>query len=445
MTKEPQSKFIFSSHEWDKEERVATFFYRLEHHGEAFNFTERLAFSKEYEVAEVPEKLLNNALNNLLLALGISYYKLFCPREIVIEGFTLTSEQAEFWNTVYTKGLGEFFYKNQIDFRGLIHFPVGKSGSQAISFPRKDRVLVGIGGGKDSIVAAEMMKEQKKEIVAFTINDHPIKQQVIETLGVETLFVKREIDPLLLELNKRSGSYNGHIPFSCLVAFIALFTALVYDYRAFVVGNERSANYGNVQYLGEEMNHQWSKSFEFETLFQKYVAAFITPDVFYFSLLRPWSEVSVTKKFSQFESYFSVFSSCNKNFRIISQTEKRWCGECAKCAFAFAMLAAFLPKETVLDIFGDNLFAKDELLQTYKELLGVANIKPFDCVGTPEEVQAAFYLAMEKDAYNDDIIMQFYKEEVLPTIQNIEMIKREVFEISKEQSIPKQFQNVVTI
>lgn len=443
MTTESTSTFIFSGSEWDKEERIAKFFYRVKHKGEEFAFTEKLTFPKEQQLSEVPEALLNNALENLSLALGISYYKLFCPQEIVLDKSTLSKEQADFWNTVYTKGLGEFFYQNQIDFRGLISFPVSQRGSQPIAFPRQNRSLLGIGGGKDSIVAGELLKVIRKEFTAFIVNAHPIKKQTAELLEVGNLIIRREIDPLLLELNKREDAYNGHVPFSTLMAFISLFTALLYDYRYTIFANEETASYGNVAYLGQEINHQWSKSFEFEKLFQEYVKACITPDVLYFSVLRPFSELAIARKFSVYPHYFPVFSSCNKNFKLVEKIDRRWCGECPKCAFAFAMLAAFLSKEQVMGIFGDNLFAKESLHQTYKELLGVAAIKPFDCVGTPEEVSVAFYLALQKGEYNGDVSMQFFADEILPKTENIEEIKEKVFEKSNVHSIPEEFIEVV--
>src|SRR5204862_4005846 len=108
-------------------------------------------------------------------------------------------------------------------------------------------------------------------------------------------------------------SYNGHVPFSTHMAFISLFTAMLYDYRYTIFANEESANYGSVTYLGREINHQWSKSLEFELLFQEYVKQFLTPDISYFSILRPFSEIAIAKRFVQYQQYFPVFSSCNTN------------------------------------------------------------------------------------------------------------------------------------
>ena len=95
------------------------------------------------------------------MMLGISYYKLYCPSKIILKK-QISKEQAEFWNVVYKKGLGEFFYQNKIDPQGLINFPYDKKAeNKSYSLESSNRMLIGIGGGKDSIVAVEILKEQK--------------------------------------------------------------------------------------------------------------------------------------------------------------------------------------------------------------------------------------------------------------------------------------------
>jgi hypothetical protein len=438
-----ESTFIFSGHSWSAQEGKAVFTYKILHNNESFELQETLTFPVEHLAKDIPEKLFKNILDNLLLVLGISYYKLFCPKHIVFENIQLTKEQSDFWNTLYTKGLGEFFYTNKIDFRGLVVFPSNDKEAESVSFPRKNRSLVGIGGGKDSIVSAELLKQHKKTFATFVINQHSIRDAVISLLGTETITVTRKIDPNLFELNKREDSYNGHIPVSAQYAFIGLLLGVLYDYRYVVVSNEHSANYGSVNYLGMETNHQWSKSFEFESMFQDYCKKYITPDVIYFSLLRPLTEIAIVKQFVKYPQYFSHFSSCNRNFKITGEgSDKLWCSECPKCAFAFVLLAAFLSKEELVAIFGQNLFAKESLLQTYKELLGVVAIKPFDCVGTPEEVAVAFSQAIKKNEYENDVIMQ-EAQKILAKSDGIETLTDQVFETVSEHRIPEEFHEVV--
>jgi 7-cyano-7-deazaguanine synthase in queuosine biosynthesis len=412
--------FVFLGHATQGNE--ITFHYR----SGSIDFTEKLILS-DVDFSKVPKELLQNLLDNLLFILGVSYWKLYCPKKIEVRDNLLTKEQAGFWNTVYTKGLGEFFYRNNIDFRGLVAFPYSKNHlSKAIAFPRTDRLLLMIGGGKDSIVSAEWLKENNKKFTAFVINDYPLQKEVIKILGVDSVVVKREIDQKLFALSKQQGTYNGHVPISAMYAFIALLVATLYDYRNIISSNEKSANYGNGEYLGLEINHQWSKSEEFETLFQNYVRNYLTQDINYFSILRPLSEIKIAQLFSKYQNYFSTFSSCNKNFTIRKSSDKKWCGQCSKCAFVFAALSAFLPKRRLIEIFGKNLYSDKALLGMYRELLGVKGSKPFECVGTPEEVKLAFYLAHKKGEFHGDGIMEMFEKEVLPAMNGTAQLEQKL-------------------
>jgi len=405
-------KFIFSGYRsnLEKGEVVFSFGFRGK---ENIDFTEKISFPPV--INKIPEVLLKSLLDNLMLILGISYWKLYCPKEIVIEGNFLTKEQAEFWNIVWTKGLGEFFYKNKIDFHGLINFPYGdRSKASSIDFPRRDRVLLGIGGGKDSIVVAEMLKKQNVEFDVYA-GEEKIKQEVSLAVGKNPITIKRELDPQLFNLNKEKNAYNGHIPISAIYAFLGVVACVFYDYDTFLVGNEKSANYGNIEYLGEMINHQWSKSEEFEKLFQEYIKKFITPSVKYSSPLRNMTELQVVEEFVKHPKYFKVFSSCNRNFKISAPLRSdelwrgKWCGECPKCLFVFICLAAFLPKKEILNIFGKDLFEEKNLLPLFEELIGVKNFKPFECVGTQEEVREALDKIIKRGEFNDSILIKYFK------------------------------------
>jgi len=408
------ARFLFKGHEDDLGKGEILFHFAIESEKKTIDFTEKIYFPPV--TTQIPPALLKSILNNLMLILGISYWKTYCPKEIVIESNFLTKEMANFWNIVYIKGLGEFFYKNKIDFRGLVKFPyVVNVQEKAITFARKGRALLGLGGGKDSIVTAELLKSQNKDFDLFTVGTSIIQEGVAKIIGKKPILIKRELDPKLFELNKKTGVYNGHIPVSVIYAMLGIMAGAFYDYKSFVVGNEKSANYGNVEYLGEIINHQWSKSEEFEALFNNYVRKFITSDITYSSPLRGMSELEVVREFVRYPKYFKVFSSCNANFKISPSTLLRtnpkriWCGKCAKCLFVFICLSAFLSKEKVLNIFGKNLFEDGNLLPLFEELIGVRNFKPFECVGTPEEVKTALEKISEKGEFNNSFLMRHFK------------------------------------
>ncbi|MEK7495672.1 MAG: hypothetical protein AAB788_00585 [Patescibacteria group bacterium] len=389
--------FEFVSYEIQPDKKTIDFKYRTS----GLDLAEKIILPREI-TSSVKNELVNKVLESLHLILGITYFKMYCPKKIIIP-YYLSKAQADFWNTVYTKGLGEFFYKNKIDFRDLINFPFNeKTKTSPIDEKRKDRTLIGIGGGKDSIVSVEILIEQKKEITGFILDaqDKPplVQTNVAKMMNIDYFIVKRQLDHKLFS---QKPVYNGHIPITAIYSFIALLLAIIYDYSSIIIPNGKSANFGNVNYLGVEINHQWSKSEEFEKLFQEYVQQDITPNIDFSSNLRPYSEMEIAKMFSSHKKYFPVFSSCNRNFKIKGNVnQKRWCGECPKCAFVFIILSANLPKEEVVKIFDKNLLNDSKLIPLYQDLIGKGKIKPFDCVGTFEESREALEIIKNKGEFN---------------------------------------------
>ena len=345
--------------------------------------------------------------------MGISYYKAYCPKKILIKSGSLSKLEADFWNKLYTKGLGEFFYKNKLDWRGLINFPYQKNIiSKPVSAKLKNRALLPWGGGKDSAVAAELLKELGHDFTLINLRDSQIQKETAKQADRSRIINDRLMDPKLNELNKQ-GAYNGHVPISSIYSWTTILSAILNNYRHIIFANEASANFGNVKYLGTEINHQYSKSLEFENDFRNYLNNFISPEINYFSLLRQFSELKISKMISSHEKYFPVFSSCNRNFSLNSEARARWCGQCAKCAFSFSQLSAFIDRPKLINIFGQNLFAKKELLPIFQELWGEKRFKPFDCVGTPTEVKAALVLAANKKEWRQDFIVKYFQKNIL--------------------------------
>lgn len=443
-----RTKFEFTAFKMSQDRKSISFLYAMYNNQDKEIFEEKLLLPIPIPFS-IPELLLNNFLFSLHLVLGISFYKMYCPKEIVIISGQLSNVQADFWNTVYTKGLGEFFYRNKIDFRSLVHFPYNEDKkSSPVRFERSNRSLLGIGGGKDSLVSYKLLQKANKSFTPLVVESnhpYPLIERLLRYLNIPSIKIKRSIDGKVFEKNKTGTVFNGHIPISAINAFVGIFTCLIYDYRYFIVSNERSANFGNVDYLGMQVNHQWSKSREFEDLFQTYVRQFITPSISYFSLLRPLSELAIVKLFCSYDEYFSLFSSCNTNYKVeTGKPKKKWCNACPKCAFIFSVLSAYLPKNTIIEIFDENLFADKSMSTIFRQLWGVQDMKPFECVGTPEEVIIAFYLSYKKGEYKNDVIMRIFEKEILPLIHDSDDLLKAVLKIDNTMSLPSEFSPIIS-
>lgn len=389
----------------------------------------------------------NMAFNIGMIEL-ISYWKSACPPKIIVKCGNLDEEQIKFWKKIYFYGLGELFFTNNIKTTMEEFVTIESEGESTSTYEviadSSDGYIVPIGGGKDSCVTLETLKINKESDYALIINPKPVTLKCAEIAGLDSdhiIEIYRTIDKRLLELNEQ-GFINGHTPFSAMLAFVSYFTAYLLGKKYIALSNENSANESNV--VGEKINHQYSKSFEFEADFGNYSAKFLKAPVKYFSFLRPLNELQIAKIFSKHEKYHPVFKSCNVGSK---GAEWKWCCDCAKCLFAYTILSPFLYRDKLVNIFGEDLFEKESLLKTFIELTGNGEVKPFDCVGTFEEVNFAttktiisleeqnkelpLLLKYYKDNFgladiSEDITKRYNEENNLTDEQN-EMLRKEVF------------------
>lgn len=439
------TQFEFTGYSVDKNARRVRFIYTVYSDTKTLIFHEDLIFPNFENIPFVITPLVKRILDNVFLMLGISYWKLYCPPNIRIVPFALTPHQRAYWETVYTKGLGEFFYRNSIEYRHLVHFPYNKNLSiKPIESYQSNRSLLLFGGGKDSLVSASLLTEHQKPFVLISLNSYPIQKDVAKGIPVPYITIKRVMDKKLLTLPHVSTAYDGHVPISAIYSWVSMLTASLYDFRYVISSNEASSDYGNLTYLGHEINHQWSKSYEYEQLLQTYMHSFVTTGIIYFSLLRSCTEFHIVKLFSTLQQNFTSFSSCNTNFKKNHNSRTvRWCGVCAKCAFVFLLLAVFVDKKTLVTLFSKNLFDDSRLVPMFRELLGLSGNKPFDCVGTPEESMVSFYhISKNKEYAHDSVIKELKRDCVIDPIQ-IKKLSLHILTQSKRHSIPLSFVDII--
>ena len=378
---------------------------------------ERITFPGGPPPALGREMAFDAALKLLHLIAGVSYFKAGVPPTIVVDDGALDSDTAAFMSGVYVNGLAEFAYHNQLDLRGKIRYPSTATmavSANSASLPR--RTLVPIGGGKDSLVTVEILKRSGEPATAVWVGDSALIAACSARTGLPTLNIRRQLAPELFELN-RLGALNGHIPVTAINSAILMCAAILYGYDAIVFSNERSASAATLEYDGQSVNHQWSKGIDFERALRKYTKSHIASDLDYFSLLRPLSELAVTRAFARETMYDDVFSSCNRNFRIRGEKPSdRWCGQCPKCHFVFLALAPFVAKPRLLGIFGRNLLDEASLAPGFDALLEYKNHKPFECVGEGRESRAAMFALTRRPEWREDALVARFADEILPQL-----------------------------
>lgn len=362
-------------------------------------------------------------MKKMIFSLGmvelVSYWKITCSPQVVIEAGALNKDQILWWKDLYFNGLGEFFYVNKIteaDPEGFMEMvcALGEEVKKPHDYAKKQDttgsekgVLVPVGGGKDSAVTLELLKSADVPVFAYIINPRGATIHTTESADLDAdhvISVHRTLDKRMLQLNKE-GFLNGHTPFSALVAFSTVIAARMAGLSYIALSNESSANESTVQ--GSTVNHQYSKSFKFETDFHRYQTDYLPGSAYYFSMLRPLSEFQIAKYFAKQKQYHAIFRSCNAG----SKTDS-WCGHCPKCLFVYFILSPFLSREEVKEIFGTDMLEDETMQSTMEQLVGIQEEKPFECVGSRDEINTALVMTidrLEKDGEKLPYLLKYYK------------------------------------
>lgn len=341
----------------------------------------------------------NATVQKLLFSLGmvelVSYWKITSSPRVTVRAGALDDKQAAWWKDLYFNGLGEFFYTNGIDADPETFMELRAEGPEAegedMPLAKPSGCLVPVGGGKDSAVSIELLRKKGERCTAYIINPRGATVNTVKAGGFareDVVAVKRTLDRRMLELNAR-GFLNGHTPFSALVAFSSVIAAYLYGLHCVCLSNESSANESTVK--GSTVNHQYSKSFRFEKAFHDYEERYIGSGVYYFSLLRPLTEFQIAKYFAKCTAYHGIFRSCN-----VGSKEDIWCGHCPKCLFVYLILSPFLSREELKNIFGRDMLEDEEMIPLLRQLTGLEEEKPFECVGSRSEINTAITLAIHR-------------------------------------------------
>jgi hypothetical protein len=352
----------------------------------------------------VRAEALERALLHLHVAAGTSYYKTAAPPEVVVESGALSPDEVAFHRHLYDEGLREFAVGNKLPVPRPVRIvprhpanppPIPAAPMQA------GGLVVPIGGGKDSMVLIEALRPLKP--LLFAVNPHPLVIDLARQAGLQLLVVRRSISPRLPALN-RAGALNGHVPITAIVSLIAVVGAALYGYDTIAMAIERSASEETVLVDGVPVNHQYSKSLEFERLLADLLARSIDPGLTYGSALRPYSELAITRAFATLTGYHATFCSCNTAYRATAPVDQGWCGDCAKCRFVGLMLAPFMSPGALASIIGRDMFADPLQVAGFAALMSDEE-KPFECVGERRESAAALRMLSDRPEWRDSTVV----------------------------------------
>lgn len=380
-------------------------------------------FTETFDIPLAPGVAVDEAAVGPLLDLlhwvaGVSYFKMAAPPEVACETGPPPPAAAALLEALYSEGLGEFAYENRARLPRLPRPVFPRADAPPPAAPERTdprRVLVPVGGGKDSIVALETVRRSGAEFALFAVNALDPMRRTAQAAGVPLLEVARAMPLDDIRRLNLSGALNGHVPITAIITCVALLTARVNGFDAVALANERSASQGNLVHDGVEVNHQFSKSARAEGLLRA-AAAEAVPDVDVFSLLRPASELAIARTFARdLPQYHRAFTSCNRNFRTDPglRGAEAWCRDCPKCRFVFLVLAPFSDPGTLADVFGGAMLDDDAQSEGFALLTATGGHKPFECVGEEQESLAAVELLADDPRWRDQRVVRHLVAEAL--------------------------------
>jgi UDP-N-acetyl-alpha-D-muramoyl-L-alanyl-L-glutamate epimerase len=332
---------------------------------------------------------------------AFSYWKALCSPVIEVALPAPDAAELDWWQAFWPAAMGEFFYRNQIDYTApgflVIRGPAGAGGAGGHApdgeAPDGDGAapagppLVLFSGGKDSLALARIVRASvgTAPVDFFLYNPGERLRGLAGSLasGGRLVEVRRAILPELLALNAADHP-NGHTPFSAYLAFAAMLAGYLRGNGPVMAGNSRSDDEPNVRsYLGRPVNHQWTKSYEFEAAVRAYRDRWLPGAPGYSSPLRPLYELQIIASLAGDVDAYLRTVSCNQ------VPAGGWCRSCAKCAWVFLATAALFGHDLAIRKTGGDMFADPALSGVYQEMAGLAGVKPFECTGSEDEVRAA--------------------------------------------------------
>jgi hypothetical protein len=303
------------------------------------------------------------------------------------------------WRTIFRRVWAQWRWEHQLPgYEGPRFVDPPAPATRAVSTPAGPvELLAFCGGGKDSLVALKLLERAglpfatlgyAHSIYGNAARQHALLDRVADVsarVRAERQWIVDDfMDAPVIALRPELGSTSILAAETPASVFAALPLALARGYRGLVVAHETSANTGNLMWEGEEVNHQWGKGWEAEALLDDYVRTELLADVHYFSVLQPIHDEVIFELLARDAALAPLTHSCN--------VDKPWCGRCAKCAYVWLQMAAHLPPEIVAATFGADLGEQPENDRWFRELFGLAEHSPFECVGSPPEARLALAL-----------------------------------------------------
>lgn len=410
-----------------------------------FEFATKI-FYHDLSLWELIEKYSQSYIEKIVAHIALFEGMKFCslfPQYYDISSIAkhLESEALDLFVQIYQGVFGQHWYENNIT--NYQHPEIISYQEMGASDPREilgdnQTILTGCGGGKDSILAMKILEQAGIPFASLQYShsvygkadfQHKLISQVVQCVKpIEkhqiSIYDNFTESPFLkIYFPENSGIIAPETPVSI---FQSLILILDRGYHYLCLAHEKSANTGNLYWeeLGKEVNHQWGKGLLAEQILNLFIQEHLLTNFTYFSILQPIYDFRIFQNFSQYPELIPRIHSCN--------VHKPWCYKCPKCGYVWLGLMAFSPLNMVEKVFKNNLFDDLDLIPIFREMMGLGQHTPFECIG---EIQES-WLLMRKclDRGITGRVLDIFKEEILSNSQiNWEEIEAKYNRVYEEE------------
>jgi hypothetical protein len=342
------------------------------------------------------------------LLAGLSYYKVGAAPIIDVGDLPLGTAGQALFDAAVRDGLGEYAYRNGLDLSG-VEIVGGRPVVPSTQPSDPHRALVPFGGGIDSVATWHHLASEL-DAAFFVVSPASGRFAALENAMAQTQMpvrrLTRRLDPQITA--PAPHWLNGHVPVTAMITVAAAAVALADGRGSVILSNEHSASVPNLIVNGRGVNHQWSKSAEAEILLAAAINERVTQPLEVASFLRAKSEPWVARDIAGDRDLLRVVRSCNRAFRQdLAARATAWCGDCDKCLFVNLMLAPFVSREELREVFdGTEALTNPRLLDSLRTLLGLIDgPKPFECVGDVTECRAALAALVHSPDWRDEVTL----------------------------------------
>jgi hypothetical protein len=357
------------------------------------------------------EQRFDQLLGALMAWDGMRFMALGGSRLRLPEGLGCSPRIKEIWRTCFLKQYGEWRCRNDLHYGAGapclecqdVTTPDSRDCACADGANRSrtssEKWLLTNGGGKDTLAGLLLLEpcdiqfdlyegympiggtiERQTELLARLRNALGLGGEQLKIVTIEDDFYDRPeadfkaagVQTDLYKLDFAIGHTANYVGFFPLI--------LAHGYSRIFLNIERSADDTMVVWNGEDINHQWCKSIEYQRLSEEVFRELVPESRFrgFESTLRGQFDTSIYSIIAKDRDLLKQTHSCNYG--------KPWCCSCPKCCFCYLMMSSRFGEAFAKDVVGtrDSLFDRAENEKHWRDLLEPKRVA-WECVPSYQE------------------------------------------------------------